>query len=388
MAGDLFKKEVTREERIYKSAESLEEATKYVLRFERKVNAFRSAAKQFQSISQYKDAAERARYCGEQAELAEKEGLAEVFSLAQRKEQEAKTKSDYVDAIAEYKRVWKREAYAEEAKIRIDACKAEIMKLENRSIWKKRMVTLAVIAVLVLIFINTDAYPFCKGMIHQATGDYKASIVNFRDGKGVPWAEGKMKKSYLYLGQEYLKEGKKDAALRAFRKAENTLEAPEEAAKLEQEILAKANPGEEVRFGKGRWAVLEQKNDYVLLLYQKKGTRMIYSQEEVSGWEDSKIYQWLNTSFVNANLSLAERDISFASGDGTANQGEYATLLTQKEWEKYQDLLETYPHNWWLKDKGLSTMGASYVDKEGKVTQTYVNSMTCCVRPVIWVKVK
>lgn len=388
MAGDLFKKEVTREERIYRSAEGLEEATKYVLRFERKVNAFRSAAKQFQSISQYKDAAERARYCGEQAELTEKEGLAEVFSLAQRKEQEAKTKSDYIDAIAEYKRVWKKEAYAEEAKAHIDACKAGIMKLETRSIWKKRIITLAVIAVLAFIFINTDAYPFCKGMIHQATGDYKASIVNFRDGIGVPWAEGKMKKSYLYLGQEYLKEGKKDAALRAFRKAENTLEAPEEAAKLEQEILANANPGEEVRFGRGRWIVLEQKKDHVLLLYQKKGTRMIYSQEEVSGWEDTKVYEWVNTSFVNSMLTLAERELSSASREGLNSQGEYATLLTQKEWEKYRNFLKTYPHNWWLKDQGLSTMGASYVDKAGKVTQTYVNCMTCCVRPAIWVKVK
>lgn len=401
--------ETAREANIYKAAAELEEAADCVLRFERKVAAYRNAGKKFQSVSGYMDSDKRAEHCLHQADLAEQEGIAETFDLGKKKEQEARTKSDFIDAIAEYKRVWKKERYAREAKEHIDACKEAIMRLEARSVWKKRLTALAVLAVLVLIFVNTDAYPFAKGMIHQATGDYKVSIANFKEGMGVPWAQGKMKKSYLYLGQEYLKKGNEKAALRAFRKAGNALEAPEEAAKLEQKILAAAEPGEVVRFGEGRWLVLDRKKDRVLMVYEKKGTRMVYSQEETDCWEDTKVYRWLNTVFANEVLTGAEREISFASSQGDT-AGEYATLLTLAEKEKYGKylgyvLLEaldsqqegnetsgeipyTYKYNWWLKDMGLSSMGASYVDREGIVRQTYVNSMTNCVRPAIWVKVE
>ena len=387
MAEELLKQGAAREEKIYQQAAGLEEAAEYVIRFERKVSAYRSTAKKFQSISGYKDAAKRAEQCRQKAEAIEQKGLEETFALGRKKEQVARTKSDFIDAIAEYKRVWKKEAYAQEAKEHIDACKRGILRLETRAIWKKRVVTLAVLAVLVLLYVNTDAYPFTKGMVHQAMGDYKASIANFKEGMGVPWAEGKMKKSYLYLGQQYLKNGDKESALKAFRKAENTLEAPEETAKLEQEILAGAEPGEEVRFGKGKWLVLERKEDRVLLLYNKKGTRMVYSQTEVSRWEDTKLYQWINSTFVNSVLTQAEREISFVASQGESQEA-YATLLTIAEQEKYQGLLGEYFHNWWLKDLGISAMGANYVDKEGAVKQTYVNTMDNCVRPAVWVEVK
>lgn len=401
--------ETAREANIYKTAAGLEEAAECVLRFERKVIAYRNAGKKFQSISGYMDSDERAKRCHQQAEAVERQGMEEAFALGKKKEQEAKTKSDFIDAIAEYKRVWKKEQYAQQAKGRIDACKEAMIRLETRSLWKKRLITLAVLGVLVIIFVNTDAYPFAKGMIHQATGDYKLSIANFKEGMGVPWAEGKMKKSYLYLGQKYLKEGKQEQALRAFRKAGNTLEAPEEAAKLEQKILAEAKPGDVVRFGKGNWLVLDGKQDWVLMVYEDKGTRMVYSQEETDCWEDTKVYRWLNSTFAFDQLTGAEREISSASA-GNAREGEYATLLTLEEKEKYHDMLGyfqpdepgdsqkgkegygesglTYGHNWWLKDLGLSSMGASYVDHEGTVRQTYVNSMTNSVRPAIWVKVK
>ncbi len=400
--------ETAREANIYREAAGLEEAAECVLRFERKAAAYRNAGKKFQSISGYMDSAERTKHCRQKADSVEKQGMEEAFALGKKKEQEARTKSDFIDAIAEYKRVWKRDDYAREAKERIDACKEAVMRLETRSLWKKRLITLAVLGGLILIFLNTDAYPFAKGMIHQATGDYKLSIANFKEGMGVPWAQGKMKKSYLYLGQKYLKEGKQEQALRAFRRAGNTLEAPEEAAKLEQKILAAAEPGDVVRFGKGNWLMLDRKKDWVFMVYQDKGTRMVYSQEEADCWEDTKVYRWLNSVFAFEQLTEAEREISSASA-GNGRMGEYATLLTleerekyghimgylnsdesggrQKEKEGYGESIIAYGHNWWLKDLGLSSMGASYVNQEGTVRQTYVNSMTNSVRPAIWVKV-
>ena len=174
-------------------------------------------------------------------------------------------------------------------------------------------------------------------------------------------------------------------------------------------ILAAAEPGQVVRFGKGKWLMLDRKKDWVFMVYQDKGTRMVYSQDEADCWEDTKVYRWLNGTFAFDQLTEAEREISSATA-GIGRTGEYATLLTLEEKERYADLMEygcsdasggqldrnegcgesmvAYRHNWWLKDLGLSSMGASYVDREGTVRQTYINSMTNSVRPVIWVKVK
>lgn len=387
MAEQILNQEDAGKERIYREAAQLQDAADCVLRFERKVAALRSAAKKFRSVSEYKDAAECAQECLRQADILEKEGLEETFALGIEKEQASKTKSDYLDAITEYKRVWKKEHYAGEAREHIKACKEEILRIETRAIRKKRLIFLAVVAALLIIFVNTDAYPFTKGMVHQAMGDYRASIADFKAGMGVPWAKGKMKKSYFYLGKQYLESGDKEAALKAFWKADGVLESPEETAKLEQEFLAEAELGDEVRFGKGKWLVLEKKKKMMLLVYQKAGTRMVYSQEETLRWEDTKIYQWLNKEFVGSVFTEAERDISHAEAHG-GNREEYATLLTVAQREKYKKLLGEYNHNWWLKDTGLSAMGASYVDKEGNVKQTYVNCMVNCARPAVWVKVK
>ena len=116
MAEELFKKKISREERIYVEALELQKAVSCVLRFENKVSALKSAARKFQKLEDYKDAKTHMEECRAEAAKVAEEGIREVFEEAVRREEQAKSKSDYVDALTEFKRVSRKGNYAEEAK--------------------------------------------------------------------------------------------------------------------------------------------------------------------------------------------------------------------------------------------------------------------------------
>ena len=115
MAEQLFKKQSSIEEKKYQEAVGLQESISYIIRFERKVISLKNAAQKFEKLGDYKDAAQRASACRKAAEEADFAGSREAFESALQKESAAVTKSELRDAIAEYKRVWKKAEYKERA---------------------------------------------------------------------------------------------------------------------------------------------------------------------------------------------------------------------------------------------------------------------------------
>lgn len=148
---ELFKKKISKEEKLYIEAVKLQEAISCVLRFEQKIESLKSAAKKFESLGDYKDAEERMKACRELITVIRKEGLEETFALAMKKRELARTKSDYADVIMEFKRVVKREEYRDKAKEQIAECKKAIVRIETRAAWKRRLTALAVVVICAVI---------------------------------------------------------------------------------------------------------------------------------------------------------------------------------------------------------------------------------------------
>lgn len=144
---ELFKKKLSKEEKTYLEAVKLQEAVSCVLRFEQKISALKGAAKMFQNLGDFKDSQERMQACREQLVVERKKGMEEVFAAALAKKENAVSKSDYADAIMEFKRVVKREEYHDRAKEQIQFCKREIAKIETKAAWKRRLTLLCVIVV-------------------------------------------------------------------------------------------------------------------------------------------------------------------------------------------------------------------------------------------------
>lgn len=238
MDEELFEEKISKEEQIYQTAVALQNAVSCVLRFERKVASLKSAARKFEKIGDYKDAPERMAACREEAAKAEEEGCKETFEEAKAREARAKSKSDYVDAITEFRRVKRKEGYADEAKEHIQACKKQIMRLETKAVWKRRVTVVGVLAICVLVFLNTPFYPFVKGYAHQQMGEYRVAIANYQEASALSWSKELTGACYYKMGKQKLEAGKEEHALKLFRKAKKygNIAAKQEYHKLKKKL--------------------------------------------------------------------------------------------------------------------------------------------------------
>lgn len=238
MEEELFEKKIPKEEQIYRSAVNLQNAVSCVLYFEQEAAALRSAARKFEKLGEYKDSAERMRLCREAAERAEQEGGRCTMEEARLRQERACTKSEYIDAITEFRRVRKMEAYSEEAKAHIQACKREIIRLENRAVWKKRAAVLAVAVVCVVVFMLTPLYPFARGYTHQLMGKYETAIADYKEASALSWSRELTGACYYKLGWQKADAGKEEEALALFGQAKKygNREAEKQYRKLEQKL--------------------------------------------------------------------------------------------------------------------------------------------------------
>ena len=211
---------------------------------------------------------------------------------------EAKTKSDYADAIENFKRCKKFKYNMEKCDKYIAECNQGIAKLETKAAYKRRGIVVAVFVLLFIVFLKTPAFPMVKGMYHQSQGKYKLAIANYKESNGFLVASGNMKKCYYHIGLKKEEKGKLKSALINYKKAETKYDAQARAAKIEKTFITEAKPGDVVIFGTANWVILDRKSDEkVLMMKEKVGKKKRFSMEESESndWYESKARRWLNT---------------------------------------------------------------------------------------------
>lgn len=389
MAEQLFKEELSAKEKLYREAQGLEEAASLILRFERKEKAFLSAARKYAKLEEYKNAKEASERCKKKAEEARKEGSRLAYEMAQKKQESARTKSDYVDAIEEYKRVFKMDEYAKESRKKIAECKAAIMRIQKVKVWKARGIVAACLAAMLILFVQTKAYPLAKGMVHKMLGDYKAAINNYKEADGFLGANGGLKSAYYEYGKELLSQGQRKKALYAFIKAGSYSDASAYTAKLEKQFIKKGEIGDTVLFGEKRWLILDKDTKKVFLLQKRMGQKMVYDKGQKTNWDESDLKNWLNGAFVKEHFSEEECAMLIEQYYPKRAQGakkpQWVLCLSSTEYEKYKKQLIISDANWWLRDDGTDRMGVKYVNANGEIVRTYPNNTKCHVRPAVWV---
>ncbi len=216
----LFKEKISKEERLYRDASELQQAIPCILRFEAKAKALQIAAKKFEKLGSYKDSCGRAAFCRKEAQKTIEQGSRKVFASALEKEKQAKDKSGYADAIAEFQRIWKEEAYQKEAKEHIRVCQKRIARLETLATWKRRLTVIAVLATCAFLFIKSPLYPFAKGYVYQQMGQYKKALANYKQASAIPWTEELSGACYFKMAHKQLKQGNKKKARHLLKKAQ------------------------------------------------------------------------------------------------------------------------------------------------------------------------
>lgn len=384
-------KVISAEEKIYRNADALMGAVDCIERFERIYYTMNSAAKKFNKIQGYRDADEKRQECLEIADIAVKDGTVKVFNNAVLTLKEAKTKSDYADAIENFKRCKKFKYNMEKCDKYIAECNQGIAKLETKAAYKRRGIVVAVFVLLFIVFLKTPAFPMVKGMYHQSQGKYKLAIANYKESNGFLVASGNMKKCYYHIGLKKEEKGKLKSALINYKKAETKYDAQARAAKIEKTFITEAKPGDVVIFGTANWVILDRKSDEkVLMMKEKVGKKKRFSMEESESndWYESKARRWLNTKqlkkysdnemalIVVQNYVQSAQDSSFP---------EYFFELSKAEYEKYKDLIPAGENAYWLKEPAQNSNEILCVQPDGTLKGEDVSNGEIQLRQACWI---
>lgn len=384
-------KVLSTEEKIYKNAVALMEAADCVERFERIYSTMNNAAKKFNRIQGYLDSDERRQKCLEMADKAVKDGTEAVFKLAVQRQEASKTKSDYADAIENFKRCKKFKYNIEDCDKHIEQCKQGIAKLETKAAYKRRGIVAAVFVLLFILFLQTPAYPMVKGSYHQSKGKYELAIANYKESGGFLFAHGNIKKCYYYVGLKKEKEGKYRAALRDYKRAETKFDAQARAARIEKKMITEAEPGDVIFFGTSNWVILEKTPDKkVFMMKEKVGKKKRFSMEnsESNDWYESEACRWLNTKQLKKYsdnemaLIVAKNTVKPAQDEEFS---EYFFELSKDEYEKYKTLIPAGKNAYWLKDKAQDSNEILCVHPDGTVKGEDASNGKIQLRQGCWI---
>lgn len=384
------KEKLSKEESLYRSAVSLMEAVDCVNRFERVVFSLRDAAKKFEKLGEYKDSKERKEKCLKDADAARIKGTAEVYDTAVIKLEQAKTKSDFVDAIEDFKRVRKFDYKKEECNQKIQMCQKGIGRLETIAIYKRRGIALCIVALIVAGFINTPFYPLVKGMVYQSKGDTEKALKYYIESGGILNGNGKKKECYYDIAESLKKKGSYEEALKNYKLAMNKFDAETKAFELEKGFINASSPGEVVYYGEEEWIVLDKEGDHALLFEKDAVNKEIFDKEGKNIWYSSSLRKWLNTRFIET-FSEDEKAVMISQDDSDKKDNKntsYIFVLSNSQYDKYKEHIIPVETGYWLRDGATKADRVWFVKDDASVGETSVDNSGIAVRGAFWVKYK
>lgn len=384
---DRKKEKLSKEEALYRSAASLMEAVDCIKRFERVVYSLNDAAGKFEKIDGYKDAAERKEKCIKNAKEAIEKGTKEVYNTALYKLENARDKSGFSDAIEEFKRVKKFGYNIEECNKNIQICKNGIKKAETRAMYKRQGITLCVILLLALIFVNTPFYPLIKGMYYQSEGQYSTALGYYKKSGGILNGHGNIKECHYYIAEKFMKKGNYNKALKNYKKAHNKFDAEEKAFNIERDIISKADKGSIVNYGRDKWIILTKTERQALLFSNRCKIKKQFDTKGKNIWHGSSLCKWLNKDYIK-KFNKYERSIMAGQGMINEKDREIISILDKAQYEKYKDMINSTGSCYWLKDSGSKDGMACCVKEDALAGEASSNNDGIYVRSSLWVVFK
>lgn len=380
---EIFQEKPSKEEALYTSAVSLMNAVDCLERFEREVDALRSAAQKFEKLGDYKEAKQYQKDCLKRADEAEEKGCQKTYEVAMKKKESAVTKSDYVDAMEEFRRLRSYEPYWEKAKEKIQECKERIRRLETIAAYKRRGLCFLALVIIVLALAQTPLYPVAKGVVHRFRGEYQAALNCYAEGANIPGVSKLQRDCYYHLAVLAEEDGQEKKAMKLYRLAWSRLDAAEHTVRLEKKLMRQAEIGDKLAFGGRNWIVLEKKADQIMLLAASAPQFKKFDSKEGS-WEESSLKQWLEHSFLQNDFSEQEREIVLSVNPEDPDSQEKAFLLSEREYREYQSLIPAIKNRWWLCDNAIERGRAKCVLGDEVITIPADTKKTG-VRPAMWV---
>ena len=344
-------------EQIYEKAEMLIEADSKIVDKAYRVDNYKTAAKYFKSLGDFKDAPQRAKECLKFADDAKNEYVTAYYEEGQALLREAQTSEDYEDARRAFAKISGYSDADELAK----QCSDKKDEIDLKK-WKKQRVILSAFMIIAAALIIVFATPL-RGVIF---GTSKSG----GDGTDKEASSG---------------------------------HNPDSVYALDEAVA-----GDQVDFGKDkeyRWKVLEKDGDELLLVMyhaeKHEETRNGAYNDDLEDvtWADCSLREWLNGEFLDDGFNEDERSKMILQKcenpgnqtygtDGGEDTEDYVTLLTPEMYEKYYDIVDAISMNFWLRAPGATQQSAEFASHRKQIMDYgyAVNSDQFYVVPVIRVK--
>lgn len=380
-------------EEFYARAESYLVGAKCCVPFQERANYLKKAADMFAGAGDFRDAPSRAREYTQMADETLESGYKAAYEDACILRKNAKTEPEYFKAARAFERILDYKDAEQQA----DACERKLRRIHARKIPVAIAIFVLIAGVIAgcVIGARTDAFRYQLGNLFSVVGIDSVSSTLYKASHGYADAETQLELCYYRQGVKALHRNDYDSAVSHFAKMTQPYEDSDELQyEAERHLLQSAQPGQEIYFGKEKWAVLAHEDDQVLLLaaapLSAADTQYCFDPEcDAADWTDSWLSDHLNDSFISATFSDLERDAI----DCTGSEGDYLFLLSTEEYEQYFDIITNDDFisktDWWLRDTGSVEGTASCVAWDGTVNSAgcAMDSTAIRVRPAVWVTV-
>lgn len=306
---------------------------------------YKKAGNMFSDLGAFEDSQAKAAECAEKAEIARKDKIyIDAGNFAHH---------DTVDDLNRAIRLYGEISGHKDSEEKIKSCKARIeeIKAEELAIEqerqrqkeerqreiasqkrRKKIIAIVCVAVVVLGITGTVV-----GINVHKSNLYKSAVSAFNSA-------------------DYETAYDKFSQIKDYKDANEYLAKPE--------IIAGADVGDIVTFGKYTWYVIDKADDGCTLLSEKYITeRAYYTEWEFITWEKCTLRTWLNNDFYNEfsdeEKALIEKthnsnpDNSEYNTDGGSDTDDYIYLLSLDEAENVSKDIRADGSWWWLRSPGM-----------------------------------
>ncbi len=196
--------------------------------------------------------------------------------------------------------------------------------------------------------------------------------------------------------------GIKSLAIKSFRVSGEENGGWDRALEVEKQVIASADIGKKVKFGKLDWVILDHKNDSTLLIVKEAiKDRAYHKHSENVTWSNSSLRKHLNGSFLKHQFFPKEADaIADTESADTENESFFTKdtptmkdkvfIASEEDYRKYGEVLGDMSKNMRLRTPGKTMDTTVFVSALNEaIDQGFpVDQKGAYVRPMIWVNTK
>lgn len=282
---------------------------------------------------------------------------------------------------------------------------------KSRGKWVVLAVAVLVVAAAICYKVTPTRYQIAgledRIGLHRYAMESYAKLGDYKDSR-----ERERLQADAY-GTQLQEKGELEGARKQFSRLADSgdMEAAEKEVQIEKTLLASAEPGSVVVFGKCRWIVLEKKDGGILLarflvLRDKKSDKgTVWSRETFASsaqetpWEDSPLREYLNGEFIEKEFTEKEAACLKETNLENKSNSLYGTvagkdtkdrvfIFSEQEILPYLEILGEKAKSIRLRTPGRDLTATAYVSNQCEVVPFGfpVEQKGIYNRPVIWVE--